>query len=90
MSVRVSWTRRLSVSFTTFLTYPPASSRVAARLKDAHERVNPGRYDEIAMLALTQETPSRVVDRVLRYRDDKPPTEADTIDTVRAIWERAN
>jgi DNA ligase-1 len=28
--------------------------------------------------------------RVLRYRDDKPPTEADTIDTVRAIWERAN
>ena len=28
--------------------------------------------------------------RMLRYRDDKPPTEADTIDTVRAIWERAN
>ena len=28
--------------------------------------------------------------RVLRYRDDKPPTEADTIDTVRAIWERAD
>ncbi|MBX7454301.1 ATP-dependent DNA ligase [Mycolicibacterium sp. 3033] len=28
--------------------------------------------------------------RVLRYRDDKPPSEADTIDTVRAIWERAN
>ena len=27
---------------------------------------------------------------VLRYRDDKPPSEADTIDTVRAIWERAN
>ena len=43
--------------------------RVAARLKDARERVNAGRYDEIAMLALTQETPSRVVDRVLRYRD---------------------
>lgn len=28
--------------------------------------------------------------RVLRYRDDKPATEADTVDTVRAIWERAN
>ena len=43
--------------------------RVATRLKDAHERVNAGRYDEVAMLALTQEAPARVVDRVLRYRD---------------------
>ena len=43
--------------------------RVAARLKDARERVTTDRYDEVAMLALTQEAPSRVVDRVLRYRD---------------------
>ena len=43
--------------------------RVADRLKDAGERVNSGHYDEIAMLALTQEAPARVVDRVLRYRD---------------------
>jgi DNA ligase-1 len=26
--------------------------------------------------------------RVVRYRDDKPPSEADTIDTVRALYER--
>jgi DNA ligase-1 len=26
--------------------------------------------------------------RVLRYRDDKTPAEADTIDTVRAFYER--
>ena len=26
--------------------------------------------------------------RVLRYRDDKSPAEADTIDTVRALYER--
>jgi len=26
--------------------------------------------------------------RVLRYRDDKPPSEADTIETVRAFYER--
>ena len=26
--------------------------------------------------------------RVLRYRDDKSPAEADTIDTVRAFFER--
>jgi DNA ligase-1 len=26
--------------------------------------------------------------RVIRYRDDKPPSEADTIDTVRALYER--
>ena len=43
--------------------------RVADRLKDAHERIDSSRYDEIAMLALTQEAPARVVDRVLRYRD---------------------
>ena len=43
--------------------------RVATRLKDARERVNAGHYDEVAMLALTQEPPARVVDRVLRYRD---------------------
>ena len=43
--------------------------RVAARLKDARERVNADRYDEIAMLALTHEAPSRVVDRVLQCRD---------------------
>jgi DNA ligase-1 len=28
--------------------------------------------------------------RVLRYRDDKSPAEADTIDTVRAIYERGS
>lgn len=27
--------------------------------------------------------------RVLRYRDDKAPAEADTIDTVRALYERS-
>ena len=26
--------------------------------------------------------------RVVRYRDDKSPAEADTIDTVRALYER--
>jgi len=26
--------------------------------------------------------------RVLRYRDDKSPAEADTVDTVRAFYER--
>jgi DNA ligase-1 len=26
--------------------------------------------------------------RVVRYRDDKPPAEADTVDTVRAFYER--
>ena len=44
-------------------------SRVADRLKHAGERVNSGRYDEIAMLALSQEPAARVVDRVLQYRD---------------------
>ena len=28
--------------------------------------------------------------RVLRYRDEKSPAEADTIDTVRAIYERGS
>ena len=28
--------------------------------------------------------------RVLRYRDDKSPAEADTIDTVRAFYERGS
>ena len=44
-------------------------SVVAERLKSAGEHVRSSRYDEIAMLALTRETPARVVDRVLRYRD---------------------
>ncbi len=35
----------------------------------ARERVGSGRYDEVALLALTQETPGRVVRRVLGYRD---------------------
>ena len=42
---------------------------VAERLGDAHEHVRPGRYDEIALLALTQESPDGVVRRVLEYRD---------------------
>ena len=28
--------------------------------------------------------------RVLRYRDDKSPAEADTIDTVRALYQRGS
>ena len=44
-------------------------SLVAERLKEARERVSTGRYDEVALLALTQESPGRVVDRVLGYRD---------------------
>jgi hypothetical protein len=42
--------------------------RVADQLRGAGERVYASRYDEIAMLALTQEAPARLVDRVLRYR----------------------
>ena len=42
---------------------------VVERLKEARERVPTSRYDEVALLALTQETPGRVVDRVLGYRD---------------------
>ncbi len=42
---------------------------MAERLREKQERVAPGRYDEVALLALTQETPARIVDRVLDYRD---------------------
>ena len=42
---------------------------VAERLRSAGERVGTGRYDEVAVLALTQAPPGHVVDRVLRYRD---------------------
>ena len=28
--------------------------------------------------------------RILRYRDDKSPAEADTIDTVRTLYERSS
>ena len=42
---------------------------VAERLRDARERVGSGRYDEVALLALAQETPERAVRRVLAYRD---------------------
>ena len=42
---------------------------VADRLRESGERVGTGRYDEVAVLALTQSSPGHVVDRVLRYRD---------------------
>ena len=42
---------------------------VAERLRAAGERVGTGRYDEVAVLALTQGSPGHVVDRVLGYRD---------------------
>ncbi len=42
---------------------------VADRLREAGERVGTGRYDEVAVLALTQGAPGQVVGRVLRYRD---------------------
>ena len=42
---------------------------VAERLRGAGERVGTGRYDEVAVLALTQAPPGHVVDRVLGYRD---------------------
>ena len=42
---------------------------VAERLRHADERVGASRYDEIALLALTQGAPGEVVDRVLDYRD---------------------
>ncbi len=42
---------------------------VAERLGAADERVGASRYDEIAMLALTQAPPGDVVDRVLHHRD---------------------
>jgi len=40
---------------------------IAEQLKSAGESVSTGRYDEIAMLALTQGAPQTAVDRVLRY-----------------------
>ena len=42
---------------------------IAERLKAADERIGASRYDEIALLALTQGRPGEVVDRVLRNRD---------------------
>ena len=49
---------------------------VAEQLKSARESVWTGRYDEIAMLALTQGSPQTAVDQVLRYskrlREAKP------------------
>ncbi len=41
---------------------------VAARLRNAGERTRPDRYDEMALLALTGETPVLVVERTLDYR----------------------
>ncbi len=43
--------------------------QVAESLKGAGERAGPGRYDEMAMLALTQASPVLAVDCVLQYRD---------------------
>ncbi len=43
--------------------------QVAASLKEAHVRAGQGRYDEMALLALTREAPDRVVARVLEYRE---------------------
>ena len=42
---------------------------VAERLRAADERVGASRYDEIALLALTQGSPGDVVDRVLHNRE---------------------
>ena len=42
---------------------------VAERLKSREERVGPSRYDEVALLALTQSPAADVVDRVLDNRD---------------------
>ena len=42
---------------------------VANRLKSQEERVGPSRYDEVALLALTQGAAADVVDRVIRNRD---------------------
>ncbi len=44
-------------------------ARIAERLRDAGVRVWPSRYDETAVLSLTEETPGQVVRRVLGYRD---------------------
>ena len=43
--------------------------QVAECLRRAGERVRPGRYDEMAILALTEDNEASVVDRVLGYRD---------------------
>ena len=42
---------------------------VAERLRNGGERIGPGRYDEVAMLALTGSAPNSVAERVLRFRD---------------------
>ena len=42
---------------------------IAGQLKSAGESVSTGRYDEIAMLALTQGDPRTAVDQVLRYSE---------------------
>ena len=42
---------------------------VAERLRSREERVRPSRYDEVALLALTQSPAAEVVDRVLDNRD---------------------
>lgn len=42
---------------------------IAERLKTARESVSTDRYDEIAMLALTQGAPRTAVDRVLQYSE---------------------
>ena len=42
---------------------------VAEQLRNAGERIGPSRYDEVAVLALTQWTPTQVAERVLRFRD---------------------
>ena len=42
---------------------------VAERLQNREERVRPSRYDEVALLALTQDSAADVVDRVLGNRD---------------------
>ena len=42
---------------------------ISERLRNAGQRIGPSRYDEVAILALTQSPPSQVVDRVLEFRD---------------------
>lgn len=42
---------------------------IAERLRNAGERIGPSRYDEVAVLALTQSDPTSVVEQVLRFRD---------------------
>lgn len=50
-------------------TAAPRFSAIAAALKEADEPVRPRFYDEIAILALTNELAVLVVDQVLQYRD---------------------